>query len=380
MDKVIIRYCEIYLKEKPRLFRKGVHEQPRKVAFGHPSRDRNRAAVTSSKISTRRISGAYSNACNACSAYIRSASPIKCPRNFPPSKRRLFVAPKNGTFKVENRADKRFPLNSMQLNAHIGGKILEAVPSLEVDVHAPEKTVHIDVRENGTALVFSDLQKGAGGMPVGTAGRGLLLISGGIDSPVAGHMIAKRGMNVDCLHFHSYPYTNLQAKEKVVELTRILGRYAAGVTLYTVSVTHIQEEIHKHCPEDMMITLVRRFMMRIAERLAKQIGAQCLITGESLGQVASQTIEGMTSSNAVVKDMPVLRPLVGFDKTEIVERSKAMGAFETSILPYEDCCTVFLPKHPLIRPKLEQVEAQENKLGVETLIEEALSTLEIIRL
>ena len=384
MDKVIIiRYCEIYLKGKNRgYFEKvfmnnlekslsGIRHEIRKpsgryVVENFDAQDVGRILERLQCVfGVHSISVAYKVPAELSA--IEEAA--------------LFVAPKSGTFKVEsNRADKRFPLNSMQLNAHIGGKILEAVPSLEVDVHAPEKTVHIDVRENGTALVFSDLQKGAGGMPVGTAGRGLLLISGGIDSPVAGHMIAKRGMNVDCLHFHSYPYTNLQAKEKVVELTRILGRYAAGVTLYTVSVTHIQEEIHKHCPEDMMITLVRRFMMRIAERLAKQIGAQCLITGESLGQVASQTIEGMTSSNAVVKEMPVLRPLVGFDKTEIVERSKAMGAFETSILPYEDCCTVFLPKHPLIRPKLEQVEAQENKLGVETLIEEALSTLEIIRL
>ena len=271
-------------------------------------------------------------------------------------------------------------MTSIEISRELGARLLAHFKTLTVDVHAPSFCVYVDVRENGTALVFGEFFAGADGMPVGTAGKGLLLISGGIDSPVAGYMIAKRGMNVDCLHFHSYPYTNLQAKEKVVELTRILGRYAAGVTLYTVSVTHIQEEIHKHCPEDMMITLVRRFMMRIAERLAKQIGAQCLITGESLGQVASQTIEGMTSSNAVVKDMPVLRPLVGFDKTEIVDRSKAMGAFETSILPYEDCCTVFLPKHPLIRPKSEQVEAQENKLGVEALIEEALSTLEIIRL
>ena len=257
------------------------------------------------------------------------------------------IAPRRGTFKVEtNRADKKFPLNSMQLNAEIGGRLLAENPSLSVDVHAPEHTVYIDIRENGTALVFGNMMKGAGGMPVGTAGRGLLLISGGIDSPVAGHMIAKRGMNVDCIHFHSYPYTNLQAKEKVIELTRILGKYNAGVTLYVVSITRIQEEIHKNCPEEMMITLMRRFMMRIAERLARKIGAQCIITGESLGQVASQTIEGITSSNAVVEDLPVLRPLVGFDKTEIVERSKAMGAFETSILPYEDCCTVFLPKHP----------------------------------
>ena len=324
MDKVIIiRYCEIYLKGKNRgYFEKVFMNNLEKSLSGirHEIRKPSGRYVVEN-FDAQDIGRILERL--QCVFGVHSISvAYKVPAELSAiEEAALFVAPKNGTFKVEsNRADKRFPLNSMQLNAHIGGKILEAVPSLEVDVHAPEKTVHIDVRENGTALVFSDLQKGAGGMPVGTAGRGLLLISGGIDSPVAGYMIAKRGMNVDCLHFHSYPYTNLQAKEKVVELTRILGRYAAGVTLYTVSVTHIQEEIHKHCPEDMMITLVRRFMMRIAERLAKQIGAQCLITGESLGQVASQTIEGMTSSNAVVKDMPVLRPLVGFDKTAIVPR------------------------------------------------------------
>lgn len=290
------------------------------------------------------------------------------------------VAPRRGTFKVEtNRADKKFPLNSMQVNAAIGGHLLSDNKNLAVDVHNPDRIVYIDIRENGSALVFSEMIKGAGGMPVGTAGHGLLLISGGIDSPVAGHMIAKRGMNVDCIHFHSYPYTNIQAKEKVVDLARILGRYAVGTTLYAVSITHIQEEIHKHCPEEMMITLMRRFMMRISERIAKKIGAQCLITGESLGQVASQTIEGMTSSNSVVENLPVLRPLVGFDKTEIIERSKAMGAFETSILPYEDCCTVFLPKHPLIKPKLNDVIAQESKLNVEELIEESMATLEVIK-
>ena len=289
------------------------------------------------------------------------------------------IAPKEGTFKVEtNRGDKKFPLNSMQINAQIGGRLLDDFPSLKVDVHNPQMVVSIDVRENGTVLVFGGVVKAAGGMPVGTAGKGMLLLSGGIDSPVAGYMIAKRGMKIEGLHFHSYPYTNMQAREKVEELARILSTYTGGMTLNVVSVTHIQEAIHKNCPEEMMITLLRRFMIRIAERLCEKSGSQCIITGESLGQVASQTIEGMTSSNAVVRNVPVLRPLVGFDKTEIIERSRAIGTFETSIQPYEDCCTVFLPKHPLIRPRLSEVEAAEAKLDVNGLVEEALSTLETV--
>lgn len=289
------------------------------------------------------------------------------------------IAPQSGTFKVlANRGDKHFPLNSMQINAEIGGRLLEYNPKLKVDVHAPEHEVYIDIRENGTALVFSQIVKGAGGMPVGTSGNGLLLLSGGIDSPVAGYMIAKRGMQLQALHFHSYPYTNMQAREKVEELARVLSSYTGGMRLHVVSVTHIQEAIHRDCPEEMMITLLRRFMMRIAERLAKQTGAQCIITGESLGQVASQTIEGMTSSNAVVESVPVLRPLVGFDKTEIIERARMIGTFETSILPYEDCCTVFLPRHPLIKPNLENVLAAEQKLDVAGLVEEAFASLETL--
>ena len=289
------------------------------------------------------------------------------------------IAPREGTFKVEtNRGDKKCPLNSMQINAQVGGRLLDDFPSLKVDVHNPQTVVSIDVRENGTALVFGGVVKAAGGMPVGTAGKGMLLLSGGIDSPVAGYMIAKRGMKIEGLHFHSYPYTNMQAREKVEELARILSTYTGGLSLNVVSVTHIQEAVHKNCPEEMMITLLRRFMMRIAERLCEKSGSQCIITGESLGQVASQTIEGMTSSNAVVRNVPVLRPLVGFDKTEIIERSRAIGTFETSIQPYEDCCTVFLPKHPLIRPRLSEVEAAEAKLDVNGLVEEALSTLETV--
>ena len=288
----------------------------------------------------------------------------------------LSVCPETGTFKVEtHRADKTFSLNSMQISAEIGGKLLENNKNLKVDVHNPQSTVYIDLRENGTALVFGKFFKGAGGMPVGTAGKGMLLLSGGIDSPVAGYMIAKRGMSLECIHFHSYPYTNMMAKEKVIELAKILSPYTCGIKLNIVSVTHIQEEIHKNCNADYMVTLLRRFMMRLSERIAIKNGAQCIITGESLAQVASQTIEGMTSSNSVIGKLPVLRPLCGFDKDEIIERSRAIGTYTTSIEPYEDCCTVFLPEHPVTRPKLAEVEAEESKLNVALLIDDALSNI-----
>ena len=288
------------------------------------------------------------------------------------------IAPREGTFKVEtHRAYKKYPLTSMELSAQIGGRLLHEFPALAVDVHRPQNTVYIDVRENGTALVFGSFEEGAGGMPVGTSGRGLLLISGGIDSPVAGYMMAKRGMTVELLHFHSYPYTNEGAKEKVVALAKILSQYSLVTELCTIRVTKIQEEIHVKCAAELNVTLLRRFMFRIAERFAAENGLQCLITGESLGQVASQTIEGMTSSNAVVT-LPVLRPLVGFDKDEIILRSKKIGAYDTSILPFEDCCTVFLPEHPAIKPKLAYIEEEESKLDVDALVEEALGTAERI--
>ncbi|MBQ3221498.1 MAG: tRNA 4-thiouridine(8) synthase ThiI [Clostridia bacterium] len=293
----------------------------------------------------------------------------------------VLLCRQTGTFKVEaHRGDKKYPLTSPEISRMLGGRLLARFHELKVDVHEPSFSVRVDIRENGKALVFCEFIPAANGMPVGTAGKGLLLLSGGIDSPVAGYMMAKRGMKVDCLHFHSYPYTNMQAKEKVVELANILAEYSCGTHLYTVSVTHIQEAIHEHCKPELMITLLRRFMYRIAERHALRIGGQCLITGESLGQVASQTIEGMTSSNSVVEKLPVLRPLVGFDKNEIIDRSIKMGAYETSILPFEDCCTVFLPDFPAIRPKLEQILEEESKLDVEGLIAEAFTTVEKIKI
>lgn len=382
MDKVVIvRYCEIHLKGKNRgYFEKVFLENLEKSLAGirheihRPSGryivdgfDEDMAEEIASRVA--RVFGTHS-----VSVAYRTESELEkiweCV---------LLCAPRSGTFKVHtNRADKTFPLNSMELNALLGGRLLETNGALSVDVHAPEHTVDIDIRENGTALVFSELIRGAGGMPVGTAGRGTLLLSGGIDSPVAGYMIARRGMRVDAVHFHSYPYTNMQAREKVEELAQILAGYTGEVRLFVVSVTHIQEEIHRLCPAEMMITILRRFMMRLAERIAVENGSQCIITGENLGQVASQTIEGITSSNAVIGSLPVLRPLIGYDKTDIIAKAREIGTFETSILPYEDCCTVFLPKHPLIKPKLSDVEREEKKLELDTLLREAYDTMEVL--
>lgn len=282
------------------------------------------------------------------------------------------------TFKIQtNRADKSFPLNSMQISSTLGGMVLKNFKNLSVDVHNSDYLINIDMRENGFTFISYATIAGAGGLPVGSSGKGLLLLSGGIDSPVAGHMIAKRGMEIFCIHFHSYPYTNLQARQKVEQLAKLLSTYTGKIQLYLINVTDIQEQIHKLCPSEMMITILRRFMIAIADKLAKQIGMQTLITGENLGQVASQTIEGITSSNAVTS-LPVLRPLIGFDKEEIIARARAIGSFEISILPYEDCCTVFLPKHPLIKPKLAEVERAEKKLDIEKLILAAFENMEVV--
>lgn len=290
----------------------------------------------------------------------------------------LAIAPESGTFKVVcNRADKRFPLNSMQLASAIGGDLLENNGKLSVDLHKPQHLVNIDVRENGKTFVFTNSIKGVNGMPVGTGGKGVLLLSGGIDSPVACYMMAKRGMSIRAIHFHSYPFTSLQAKEKVLTLAKILKKYTLHMTVDVVSFTEIQTAIHEKCPEEFMITIMRRFMMRIAERLAKKYGCGAIITGESLGQVASQTLESITSTNAVAT-LPVLRPLIGFDKDEIIEIAKRIDTFETSILPYEDCCTIFLPKNPVTKPRLDVVKRVESVLDIDALVEQALENVETI--
>lgn len=287
---------------------------------------------------------------------------------------------KEGTFKVEtNRADKHFEPNSMQTSMLIGGKLLESNPKLKVDVKSPSFSVFVDIREDGKTFVYNEVVHTISGMPVGSSGKGLLLISGGIDSPVAGYLTCKRGMKIDCLHFHSFPYTSGAAKEKVIELTKKVGEYNGGINLYVASITKIQEEIHEKCPEEYMITIMRRFMMRIAERLSKQIGSQAIITGENLGQVASQTVESITSSNSVVS-MPVFRPLIMFDKNDIIDFAKKIDTYETSILPYEDCCTVFLPKFPIIKPSLEKVLKVESALEVDKLIDEVFLNIEKIEL
>jgi len=286
-----------------------------------------------------------------------------------------------GSFRVTvNRADKKFPHTSIDFSKMLGGVILKSNNHLSVDLHEPDVTVSVDIRENGKTFIFHETIMCAGGMPVGTSGSGMLLLSGGIDSPVAGYMMAKRGMPITAIHFHSYPYTSEAAKEKVIELGKIISKYTGHFKLHVVSFTKIQEALHEKCNEEFMITLMRRIMYRIAERLSLKLGVQSIVTGENLGQVASQTVESMTVTNDVVKTLPIFRPLISFDKEEITRISKKIGAFETSILPYEDCCTVFLPKHPLIRPKVDKCEKEEMKIDVEGLISEAMENIEIIEI
>ena len=278
------------------------------------------------------------------------------------------------TFKVEaKRSDKTFALDSMEISREIGGVVLGCCPRLRVDVHKPDIIVKVEIREFG-AYVSAGQFKGAGGMPVGTNGKGLLLLSGGIDSPVAGYMMAKRGVRLDAIHFESFPYTSERAREKVLELASIVAEYSGDIFVHIVSLTHIQEELVKACEEDYFTLLLRRYMMTIAERVAKEKECLALITGESLGQVASQTIQALGVTNDAV-NMPVFRPCIGMDKEEIVTISRKIGAFETSIQPYEDCCTVFTPKHPKTKPELEKVKVQEDKLDFEALVEEAIGTL-----
>ncbi|MDP4109692.1 MAG: tRNA uracil 4-sulfurtransferase ThiI [Bacillota bacterium] len=279
------------------------------------------------------------------------------------------------TFKVDaRRSDKKFPMKSPEICREIGGDLLEAYPHLKVDVFKPELTVMVEIRDE-YAFVHANSTPGAGGMPVGINGRAALLLSGGIDSPVAGYMIAKRGVELSCVHFESFPYTSERAKEKVLELAKIMTAYTGRMRMLIVPFTKIQEEIRKNCPEDLFTLVMRRFMMRIAERLASDEGCRCLVTGESLGQVASQTIEAMDVTGSVCS-MPVFRPVIGMDKEEIVTAARRIGTFETSILPYEDCCTVFSPKHPLTRPKRYQAEEAERGLDIGALVENAVQNTE----
>lgn len=281
-----------------------------------------------------------------------------------------------GTFKVmARRSDKKFPMTSMEMNAEIGGRILDANPCLTVDVNKPMHEVSVEVRDHAYVYVGEILA--VGGLPMGTGGKGMLLLSGGIDSPVAGFQLMRRGVNVNAVHFFSFPYTSERAKEKVIELARILGTYGGGMRVFVVPFTDIQMQIHEKCPDSLGTLLMRRYMMRIANRIAREHGAQALITGENLGQVASQTMEALGCTDAVC-DMPVFRPLIGLDKLEITEQAVRIGTYETSILPYEDCCTVFTPRHPTTKPKVEQLIEAEQALDTERLMEEAVANTESI--
>lgn len=282
------------------------------------------------------------------------------------------------SFKVESkRSDKSFPLNSIQISQEIGGRLAEAFPQVTVDVHTPTYVVNVEVRDFA-AYIHGPAVPGAGGLPTGTGGRAAVLLSGGIDSPVAGYMIAKRGVELECIHFFSYPYTSERAKEKVLELAKLMTRYCGRMTVDVVGFTEIQEAIRDHCREEYFTIIMRRFMMRISEAIARDHGAKCLVTGENLGQVASQTMDAMAVTGAVVH-MPIFHPLIGMDKEEIVTIARKIGTLDTSILPYEDCCTVFTPKHPKTKPSLGPVEAEEAKLDVAGLIARAIENTEKIQ-
>lgn len=385
MDKVImLRYGELFLKGRNRSYFEGVLARNIKAALApfrcKFSRTQNRYYVEDYSFTNeyaiverlRKVFGLHSLsiAVKVATDYENIfAAAVDC-------------APIEGTFRVNvKRADKKLSMNSMQIAIEAGARILRAKSGLSVDLHDPEAVVNIDIRENGYTYIFGESVACAGGMPVGTAGRGMLLLSGGFDSPVAGWRMAKRGVKVYAVHYHSYPHTSLQAREKVVDLAKKLTPWCGDITLYVVPFTHIQEEIHRRCNPDFMITVMRRVMVRIAERLAIKEGCGCLITGESLGQVASQTMESITSTEDAVEGLPVFRPLIAMDKTEIMEQAEYIDTYDISKQPFEDCCTVFLPRNPVIHPKLDEARAEEGKLeGEEELIKEAIDGAEVLHL
>lgn len=285
---------------------------------------------------------------------------------------------KNGTFKVHTRrANKQYPMDSMEVNAELGGRILQEFPNLSVDVHQPDIMLHVELRNK--ICIYSEVIPGPGGMPLGTNGRSMLLLSGGIDSPVAGYMVAKRGVYIDAVYFHAPPYTSERAKEKVVELARKIAGYTGPVRLHVINFTDIQMYIYDQCPHDELTIIMRRYMMRIAQKIAEDTGCLALITGESIGQVASQTVPSLAATNDVCT-LPVFRPLIAFDKEDIVAVAKKIDTYETSILPYEDCCTTFVAKHPVTKPQIKRIRHSELALSekMEGMVREALETDETI--
>lgn len=290
----------------------------------------------------------------------------------------LKTEPGYSSFKVETkRVDKSFPMDSLEVSRELGARILESQPGLRVDVHNPDFKLYVDIKNS--AFIYHKKIKTYGGLPLGSNGRGLLLLSGGIDSPVAGFLMAKRGVQIDGLHFHSYPFTSQRAEEKVLDLAKILCRYLTKMTIYSVNILEIQKEINKNCPPEQMTVLSRRFMMRIANEIAKRKDYSSFTTGENLGQVASQTLGGLTVTDNVAEQI-VFRPLIGMDKVDIIDWANRIGTYETSIQPFEDCCTVFLPKHPSLKPTVEEMEESEKALDIEGLVQRAVDNMEIHKL
>ena len=374
---LLVRYGEVFLKgaNRPQFLKQLVDNVKRAVRpiHGHVWMSDSRIYISDIEDMddcvrrVRKVFGLY------------SVSPaIECEKDLDEIGRQCIEMMKNesGTFKVYGkRSDKRFPLNSLELGAELGGRILESNPNLTVDIHKPEIHLHVEIRD--MCYICKDEIMAVGGLPLGSGGRAALLLSGGIDSPVAGYQLMKRGVRCCAIHFQSPPYTGELARDKVMQLAKLLSDYHGSMRVYLVPFTKCQLEIHEKCPEGLGTLITRRFMMRIAQEIAKQYEAQALITGESLGQVASQTMHALVCTDAVC-EMPVFRPLIGLDKTEIMKIAREIGTYETSILPYEDCCTVFTPRHPVTKPKLDEMPKAEAKFDIEALVKEAVENTEMV--
>ena len=376
---LLVRMGEIFLKGDNRnFFINALVQQIRKAIDGTGCE----LELTQGRIYIRNIADMEDTIHRVTRVFgVHSVSPVvECEKNIDVigEKAVELMQPFSGTFKVQaRRADKRFPMDSMQINEEIGHQVLEANGNLSVDVHKPQHILSVEVREN--AYLYVEKIPAVGGMPVGTGGKAMLLLSGGIDSPVAGYMIAKRGVQLCAIHYHSFPFTSEQAKQKVIDLAKQIAAYAGPIRLYVVPFTELQQELYQKCPDSQLTILMRRYMMRIADTVAKRAKCSALITGESLGQVASQTMGGLCGSDAVC-DMPVFRPLIGFDKTEIMDYAQKIGTYETSILPYEDCCTIFTPKHPQTRPQVEQLLESEKLIDGEGLMKRAIEGIEVLNI
>ncbi len=382
MEKILLKYGEIALKGANKSSFEATlakHIRIRMKKYGDFEVTRAQSTVTvTPKNEDCDIDGAY-DACKKIFGIVGVSRAVTCEKNIDSIIATLKACAPDmlsgcKTFKIEaKRADKRFPLTSPQICDECGGAVLETVKGIKVDVRHPDEIIRVEIRDD-EAFIHPDQEKGAGGMPVGTNGRALLLLSGGIDSPVAGHMICKRGVKIEALHFESYPYTSERALEKVAKLAELVSEYNGYTTLHVINVKEIQEVLRDKCDEDYFTLLLRRFMMRLAQRCAEQFKCSALVTGESIGQVASQTMDALCVTDSVVS-MPVFRPCIGLDKEEIVEISRKINTYETSVLPYEDCCTVFTPRHPRTRPEMAKVIAQEERIDVEELLRKAYETM-----